>query len=78
MIGVLGHDSILVRLYWAGTTWANEVNLVMNYAPGAGSIARHVYSQCGSMWIFRNKEMSGGNEKRVGMTREDRDEKGWE
>ena len=37
MNGVLGHDSALVRLYWGGTTWANEVKFVMNHAPGAGS-----------------------------------------
>ena len=29
-------------LYWAGTTWANEMNFVMNHATGAGSIARPV------------------------------------
>ena len=28
MIGVLGHDSALLRLYWA--TWANEMNLSSN------------------------------------------------
>ena len=26
MNGVLGRDSALVKLYWAGTTWANEMN----------------------------------------------------
>ena len=33
MNGVLGHDSryALVRLYWAGTTWADEMNFVMNH-----------------------------------------------
>ena len=33
MNGVLGHDSALVRLYWAGTTWDNEMNFVRNHAP---------------------------------------------
>ena len=37
MNAVLGHNSALV--YWVGTTWANEMNFVMNHAPGAGSIA---------------------------------------
>ena len=30
MIAVLGHDSALVE-----TSWANEMNVVMNHAPGA-------------------------------------------
>ena len=37
--GVLGNDSVLLRLYWAATTWTNEMNNVMKHAPGAGSIA---------------------------------------
>ena len=28
-----------VRLYWAGTTWGNEMIFVMNHAPSAGSIS---------------------------------------
>ena len=28
MNGASGHDSALVRLYWEGTTWANEMNLL--------------------------------------------------
>ena len=28
-----------------GTTWANEMNFVMNYTPNAGSIARPVDHQ---------------------------------
>ena len=40
MNGVLGHDSELGRLYWAGATWANEMNFVMNHAPGARGILR--------------------------------------
>ena len=38
MIGVLCHDSALVRLYWAG----DNLNFATNHAPGAGSIARPV------------------------------------
>ena len=34
MTGVLGHDSGLI---WAGKMWANEMIVVMNHAPGAGS-----------------------------------------
>ena len=41
----LGHDSAFIRLYWAGTTWANEMNLIMNNVPGAGSIDRPVDQQ---------------------------------
>ena len=33
------------RLYWAGTTWANEMNFVMNHASGAGLITRPVGQQ---------------------------------
>ena len=44
MNGVLGHDSALVRLYWAGATRANETDFVMNHTPGAGSIARPITS----------------------------------
>ena len=42
MNGVLGHDSAFVRLCWAGDNLANEMNFVMNHAPGAGSITRPV------------------------------------
>ena len=42
MIGVLGHDSALKGYTGPGTTWANEMNFVMNLAPGTGSIARPV------------------------------------
>ena len=41
MIGVLGHDSALQGYTGPGTTWANEMNFVMNLTPGAGSNARH-------------------------------------
>ena len=37
--GVLGHISGYIG---PGTTRANEMDLVMNHAPGAGSIAGHV------------------------------------
>ena len=42
MNGVLGHDSAIARLYWAGTIWANEMSFVMKHAPGAGLIDRPV------------------------------------
>ena len=29
---ILGCDSARARLYWAGTTWVDEMNLVMNHA----------------------------------------------
>ena len=37
--GVLGH-SVLKGYTGPGTTWANEMNFAMHFAPGAGSIAR--------------------------------------
>ena len=39
MIGVLGHDSALKGYTEPETTWASEMNFVMNLAPSAGSIA---------------------------------------
>ena len=32
MIGVLGQDSALQGCIWPETTWANEMNFVMNHA----------------------------------------------
>ena len=43
MIGVLGHDT------GQGTTWANEMNFVMNYAPGGESIARPIDQQASTL-----------------------------
>ena len=45
MIGVLGHDSALYGYTGLGTTWANDMNFVMNHALGAGLIARTVDQQ---------------------------------
>ena len=47
MNGVLGYESALVRLYWAGpgTTWGNGMNFVVNHAPGSGLIARPIDGQ---------------------------------
>ena len=42
MHDVLGRDSALQGYTGLGTTWTNEMNLVMNDAPGAGSIAQPV------------------------------------
>ena len=42
MNGVLGHDSALKGYTGPGTTWANEMNFMVNHASGAGSIARPV------------------------------------
>ena len=42
MNGVLGHDSALQGYTGPGATLANEMKFVMNYTPGAGSIARTV------------------------------------
>ena len=35
MIHVLGHDSALQGYIGLGTSWANEMNFVMNHAAGA-------------------------------------------
>ena len=43
MIVVLGLDSALQDYTGLGTIWANEMNFVMNYAPGAGSTAPLTY-----------------------------------
>ena len=51
--GVLGRDSVLVRLYWAGTTWAYEMNFAMNHAPGARSLARPVAQQSSATTVPR-------------------------
>ena len=39
----------IVRLYWAGATWANEMNFVMNHVPGAGSITQPAVDQQSSV-----------------------------
>ena len=36
MIGAFGHDSTLYGCTGPGTKWADEMNFVTNYAPGAG------------------------------------------
>ena len=38
-----------VRLCWAGKTWANEMNFVMNHAPGAGSNAQPADQQSSAL-----------------------------
>ena len=42
MIVVLSHDSELQGFMMQGTTWVNEMNIVVNHPPVAGSIARPV------------------------------------
>ena len=49
MEGVLGHNSTLVRLYWARLTWANEMNFAINHAPDVGSITRPVDQQSSAL-----------------------------
>ena len=48
MIGVLGHDSALGQ----ETNWANEMNSVMNHAPGAVSIARPFDQQFSALPMY--------------------------
>ena len=35
---VLGHNSALYDYNRLGTIWVNEMNFIVNHAPGAGSI----------------------------------------
>ena len=41
---ILAHVSAVQGNTGPGTTWANEMNFIINHAPGAGSIARPVPS----------------------------------
>ena len=50
---VLGHASTLEGYIGLGTAWANKVNFVMNYAPGAGSIAQPVDQQSMVTMVLR-------------------------
>ena len=52
MNAVLGHDSALVRLYWAGVNLGNEMNFVMNCTPGAGSLAQPVDQQSSVLRLY--------------------------
>ena len=53
MKGVVSHDSALVKGYTGlGTTWADEVNNVMNHASGAGLIARTVDQQSSALPLY--------------------------
>ena len=45
MNGVLGHNSAPYGYTGQGTTWANEMNFVINHVPVTGSIARPVNQQ---------------------------------
>ena len=45
MNGVSGHDSALEGYTGPVTTWTNEMNFVMNHAPGAWSIGRPIDQQ---------------------------------
>ena len=36
MNGVLGYESVMYGYTGTETTWANEMNIVMNHAPGLG------------------------------------------
>ena len=42
MKGVSGHDAALSAYPGPGTTWANDMNFSVNYAPDAGFIAQPV------------------------------------
>ena len=52
MNGVLGNDYALSGYYGETTTWANEMDIVMNHAPGAGLIARCVHKQSSELPLY--------------------------
>ena len=58
MTDVLGHDFALVSITRPGTTWANNMNFVINRAPGAGSIVRPVEQQYSALPLPRIPPMS--------------------
>ena len=58
MIGVLGHDSALVKYTGLGTTWGNEMKSAMNHDPGAGSIARPVDQQSSALPLYHGCPLS--------------------
>ena len=61
MIGVLVHDSTLYGYTGPGTTWASEMNFVMNHAPGTGSIARPVDQQSRALPLYHGMVFRYGN-----------------
>ena len=51
-IGVLGHNSALGRLHWAGDNLGYQINFVMKHATGAWSIARPVNQQSSALPLY--------------------------
>ena len=47
--GVLGHDSAFLRLHRAR---ADEMNIFINHAPGAGSMAQPVDQQSSALQLY--------------------------
>ena len=52
MISVLGHDSQRKAILGRGTTWANEINFVLDHAPGAGLITQLVDQQSSALPLY--------------------------
>ena len=52
MIGVLGHNSALVRLYWAGDNLGEWDEFCYEPSPGAGSIAWPVAQQSSAVPLY--------------------------
>ena len=52
MIDVIGHDSALQGYAGLGISWANEMNFVINHAPGAGSLAQPVGPQSSALPLY--------------------------
>ena len=52
IIDVLGHDSALSGYTGPGKIWANEMNFVVNHAPGAGLFAQTVDQQSSVLLLY--------------------------
>ena len=52
MMGVLGHDSAMLRLYWAGDNQGECDELCYESPPGAGSITQPVGQQSSTLPLY--------------------------
>ena len=57
MIGVLGYDFALQGYTGQGSTCVNEMNFVINHAPGAGSIGRPVDKQSNALPLCYGRKL---------------------
>ena len=70
MDGILGPNFALYGCTGPGTTWTNDMNVVMNLDAGAGLIAQHVNLQSGVLPIShccsRNQKQTGNRKGQSG------------